>query len=195
MLAIQCVRMYWRKDNRNPAGAVMRRDYIKPTRIDSCIKLDSKDGNCFLQKRSYIQKESIYEGDDYNKGVYLSNLFDIKVPGIEVFYDDESYVVKWHSLENGYQPVRTGYNEDFNNPQSICMGKRIKNVTAFTLSKGEAGRLQYNYRYTSDYGQHYEQFTIYILHTDKLEHNSFVKATYSKQYDEMEDFFRNEKCS
>ena len=30
MLAVQIVKMYWKKENRTPEGSIMRRDYYKP---------------------------------------------------------------------------------------------------------------------------------------------------------------------
>ena len=61
--------------------------------------------------------------------------------------------------------------------------------TAFYLKEGESGVLKYNYRYVSSYGQHYEQYLVYVINTDKLEPDSFIKATYEKSYVEMADLF------
>jgi hypothetical protein len=138
--------------------------------------------------RKYLLEQNIAEQN--NKGVYLSSVDDIIIPGLEILNENDSYRIKWHTLQYGYQPVRIGYNEDFNNPKSDFKGQRIKNETAFVLQQGEAGLIQYNYRYSDGYhGQHYEQFCIYMLHTNQLEHNSFVNALYEKKYEEMADLF------
>jgi hypothetical protein len=152
--------------------------------VNACGSTDAKRTE---RIHKYLLEQNIAEKN--NKGVYLSSVEDIIIPGLEILNENDSYRIKWHTLQRGYQPVRTGYNEDFNNPKSVCKGQRIKNETAFVLQQGEAGLIQYNYRYTSYHGQHYEQFCIYMLHTNQLKHNSFVNALYEKRYEEMADLF------
>lgn len=188
MLAIQCIRMYWEKENRSAKGAVMRRDYFKPVQIESDVKLKSEGCDYFFQKRWYIQTDQIYKDTEYNriyknryinadgpteakreerirrylleqniseqnnKGIFLSVAEDVEIPGIEIIKEEASYRIKWYSLQHGYQPVRTGYNEDYDQVNTVCQGKRIKCETAFILKMGEAGRVQYNYRCTNNYG-------------------------------------------
>ena len=86
-------------------------------------------------------------------------------------------------MESGYKPERKGVHR-----YRIIAGEHdrpdLRCDTAFFLKKNEAGILKYNYRYTSTHGQHYEQFYVYVLNTDKLESDSFVKADYTKLYDE-----------
>ena len=225
MLAIQYTRMLWRKENRTPEGAVARREYFKPIRIEDEVQLDSAEsdsgGEIFLQKRWYIQSDKIYPYFEYNrlfrtppiktsepreeslrkylmeqnrkenvdKGIFLSDVKDVDIPGIEIKAVDEGYEVIWYSLSNRYHPVRTGYNQKYHVKGSSAQGKRVKCETAFVLKKGEAGVVKYNYRYTSYSGQHYEQFCIYFVNVEEIKHDSFVKADYAKVYDEMVDLF------
>ncbi|MBR1852404.1 MAG: hypothetical protein IJ794_04390 [Lachnospiraceae bacterium] len=225
MLAIQYTRMLWRKENRTPEGAVARREYFKPIRIEDEVQLEGAEGDSgggiFLQKRWYIQSDKIYPYSEYNRllrtppiktyelreeslrkylmehnrrekedrGLFLLDVKDVDIPGIEIKVLDEGYEIIWYSLEKRYQPVRTGYNQKYHVKGSTAQGKRLKCETAFVLKKGEAGVVKYNYRYTSYSGQHYEQFCIYFVNVDELRRDSFVKADYTKVYDEMADLF------
>ncbi len=218
MLAIQCVNMYWTKENRTPEGSVMRKAYYAPTLIDSSVALDKDNAEYFLQKRFYIQKDKIYTTTEYNRlygnryinakgsteaqekekkrkylldqnrmeqenlGSFYSDVDTIQIPGIEILKEEDAYRIRWYSLEHGYQPVRRGYDEK-------GWSRDIKCETAFILDKGEAGKIEYNYRYTGYYGQHYEQYCVYFINTEQITHDSFVKANYEKVYSELADLF------
>jgi len=202
MLAIQCIKMYWTKENRTPKGSVMRKEYYFPEQIDSSVLLEPNESDCFVQKRFYTQMDKVYISTEYNKlfgnrnntekdnlGIFLSDVKDVEIPGIEIVKEDDDYRIRWYSLENGYQPVRKGYNEVYNLKNCKCSGKQIKCETAFVLHKGEAGKIEYNYRYTSYHGQHYEQYCIFFVNTECLTYSLFVKAKYEKTYSEMADLF------
>ena len=59
--------MYWEKDNRSPEGAVGRREFFRPAKIEDTVDLGMKDKEVFLQKRWYIQTDKVYSYTDYNK--------------------------------------------------------------------------------------------------------------------------------
>lgn len=189
MLAVQIVKMYWKKENRTPQGSIMRRDYYKPVRIKESVPLDSKDAMVFVNWRDYIQTDKVYPTTDYYEGSFYSDLTEVDIPGIEIVKEDDAYRIKWYSFENGYQPVRKGYNEDYNLKGAKNQGKRICCETAFVLNKAEAGKVLFNYRYTGYYGQHYEQYCMYFLNIDCLTHNAFVQAEYTYEYDRLDDLF------
>lgn len=225
MLAIQCIKMYWTKENRTPEGSLARKEYYRPGKIDTSVNLEPNESEYFVQRRLYIQTNQVYSNTDYNKlfgnryinavgpteaeqqerkrrflleqmnaekdnrGLFYADAREIEIPGIEIIKEDENYRIRWYSLENGYHPVRTGYNEEFHLKDTKCFGKRIKCETAFVLKKGESGKIEYNYRYSSYHGQHYEQYCIYFVNTDELMHSSFVKADYEKEYMELADLF------
>lgn len=67
MLAIQCIKMYWTKENRTPQGSVMRRTYYAPAPIDASVILESNDAECFVQRRLYVQTDKVYTHTDYNR--------------------------------------------------------------------------------------------------------------------------------
>lgn len=117
-----------------------------------------------------------------NTGLFYSDVEAINIPGIKVVKEADVYRIRWYSLEHGYQPVRKGYNEQ-------RLGRNIRCETAFVLEKGESGKIEYNYRYTSYHGQHYEQYCIYFIHADNITYHSFVNANYEKVYTELADLF------
>ena len=114
----------------------------------------------------------------------------IDVSCTDIIKDGDKYIIKWFALEySGYKPTRSGYNEDFGRKGAKAQGKRVLCETAFVLDKGESGKTQFNYRCVSSHGQHYEQYGIYFINTDKLEYNSFQTAKYKYGYSQMADLF------
>ena len=221
MLAIQYIRMQWEKNNRNPQGAVKRRDYYKPHRISENAQL-SADGTAFMQTLSYCQEPGgdIITMDEYmsrkahyfypdgkepdfgsnfahklnlriaeniskRKGKWYDSVEEIVIPSVEIFDSENGYDVYWHFIGMScYLPFRKGYNVNYNRKGSRVKGQRLKCDRAFVLGSGESGVLRYNYRYSHG-AQHYEQYCIYIVNTDRLEYNTFTSADYKKEYNEM----------
>ena len=185
MIAIQYINMRWTKENRNPQSAVERKQYFIPVETTASANIDGSE--VFMQTVKYEQTpEGIYKTEDTCK--YLTKLKDINVPGIKVIKREDSHEVVWYSLAMNYKPERKGVhryrieNSQYDDPELRC-------DTAFYLKEGESGVLKYNYRYVSSYGQHYEQFLVYVINTDKLEPDSFINAVYDKSYIEMADLF------
>ncbi|MCR5166797.1 MAG: hypothetical protein K6C13_06250 [Oscillospiraceae bacterium] len=117
-------------------------------------------------------------------GKWYETAEEIVIPSIEIFGTDEGHEVFWYSMESSYFPFGKGYNVNFDRKGSHVKRKRVKCERAFVVNKGEAGVLRYNYRFSHG-AQHYEQYCIYIVDTDILDHNTFTSADYKKEYDEM----------
>lgn len=178
---------------------LQKRLYIQKDRIYTNTEYNKEFGNRYInsygptdskeqeEKRKFLLEQNKLEKE--NLGLFYSDVNQIEIPGIEIIKEDEKYRIRWYSLEHGYQPVRKGYNETYSLNNAKCFGKRIKCETAFVLEKQEAGKVTYNYRYTSYHGQHYEQYCIYFVHTDKITHDLFVNTKYGKEYVEMADLF------
>ncbi len=113
----------------------------------------------------------------------------IDIPGIIVRKDEENFIIKWYSLDYGAKPVRKGYNIDFADKNSPCKGKRLLCEKAFSLSDGKSGVIDYNYRFSGYHGQHYEQYRIYFVCSERLEYNTFTKAGYEYKYDKTVSLF------
>lgn len=178
---------------------IQKRLYIQTDKVYTDTEYNKKFGNRYINskgpteakeqevKRKFLLEQNNLERD--NLGLFYSDVNSIEIPGIEIVKEENNYRIRWYSLEHGYQPVRKGYNEAYSLKNAKCHGNRIKCETAFVLAKGEAGKITYNYRYTSYHGQHYEQYCVYFVHTDEINHNSFVDAKYEKEYVEMADLF------
>lgn len=185
MIAIQYINMKWTKENRTPQSAVERKQYFVPVETVPSVNIDNNE--VFLQTVKYEQlADGVQKTED--DCVFLPKLKDIAVPCIKVIQRDDCYEIVWYSLGMNYKPERKGVHR-YRIESSNFDNQELRCDTAFFLKKGEAGVLKYNYRYTSYYGQHYEQFLIYVINTDKLEQNSFIRADYNKTYMEMADLF------
>ncbi len=136
----------------------------------------------FLLKLDKLQEQ--------RKGMFYKNISETDISGIDIVDENGKYTIKWLSFElKAFKPIRSGYNEDFNRKGAKAQGKRIMCKTAFILDKGESGKVDFNYRVTGEYGQHYEQYSIYFVNTDKLEYDSFLNGKYQYKYSQMADLF------
>ena len=178
MLAIQLVHMYWTKENRDPESSAERKKYYIPYETyDTSARSD-----IYVQKIQFKQSPKGIVNTE-NRSSCPMKLKEIDIPGIRAIERDDCIEIVFYSLEHGYKPERKGIHR-YRISASQNDDPELRCDTAFFLKKNEAGVLKYNYRYTSMYGQHYEQFYVYVLNTDKLEYDSFVKANYTKTYDE-----------
>ncbi|MBO5088436.1 MAG: hypothetical protein J6C01_07160 [Lachnospiraceae bacterium] len=121
MLAIQCVNMYWTKDNRTPKGSVMRKAYYAPTVIDSSIILEQNNMEYFLQKRFYIQKDKIYTDTEYNR-LYGNRYINAKGP---TKAQEQEKKRKFLLEQNRIERANLGlfYQYRTNHTQFLCKGK------------------------------------------------------------------------
>lgn len=178
---------------------ICERNYIQDDKVYSESDYGKLYGNRYInasgpsismeQERRRMHILKMQNQENKWKGYFVSDVTDIEIPGIIVTEEDGKYRVKWYSFEHGYQPVRTGYNEDYHTRGSVCEGQKILCHTAFTLDEGEGGKISFNYRFTGYSGQHYEQYCIYFLNVEELEQNSFVKSEYQYEYSQLADLF------
>lgn len=178
---------------------VNERDYIQTDKIYLNTDYQMKFGNRFVNASGFPEsavterkRKHILEMQklaDKNEGCFYREGADIDIPGILISEENGAYRIKWYSLENGYAPVRTGYNEDFYVDGAKFSGRNICCRTAFVLENGENGKVEYNYRYSDAGGQHYEHYCIYFLNTDVLKRSSFICANYVKNCIQLEHLF------
>ncbi len=73
MLALQVIRMYWKKPDRSPGGAVIRKGYYHPERVQPEIinKYISADNinDCFLQRSYYRQEGEVITEHQWNRAM------------------------------------------------------------------------------------------------------------------------------
>lgn len=217
MLAIQKIFIRWTKSDRTPEGAAERQRFIRPQRLDDPICSEGNgyfiNEHDYIQlgkiytvfdavdklKESaahpigYIEtaeakRRSLLERN--KRAAVMNGRFtdDIHIPGITVLDENNSFRVRWHSLDSCYRPIRNGHNEEYNDRSSPFCGKNITNETAFVLHEGEAGMVDYNYRYTHE-SQHYERYVVYFVNTPALSANTFTAADYIYRYDQTAVLF------
>lgn len=123
----------------------------------------------------------------------LGSFFDIgrvDIPCVQIIEEpDLCYRVKWFDDRRHGMPKRRGGNEDFRVKGTRLAGQpNTLNETAFILRPGESGILKYNYRYACYDGQWYECYYVYVVNTDRLSHDVFIR-NYTYTYDQLADLF------
>ncbi len=113
----------------------------------------------------------------------------IQIPCVEIKEEADSvYRVKWSDSLHG-KPKRCGGNEDlYRKGTKLCGRVHTCNETAFLLKEKEAGILKYNYRFTGYEGQWYECYYVYLVNTDTLYTDVFLRD-YDFIYDKLADLF------
>lgn len=62
------------------------------------------------------------------------------------------------------------------------------NETTFILEEHQSGKIKWNNRFTFYHGQWYEQYHIYLVNTEQIHENIFVRE-YDFSYQQMADMF------
>lgn len=217
MLAIQEIHISWFKSDRSPEGANERKKYIHPKELNPPLK--TEESTYFINVHDFLQLGKVYSTFEAFDKFYANQQSDhtesaeskrirllernksiarmngqftdsIHIPGIIIQKEDNTFRIKWHSLEKQYEyhPIRNGHNEDYNNPASGFFGKNILCETAFILKDGESGMIDYNYRCTYE-EQHYERFVLYFVNTSSLSTTTFTEADYKYKYDQTAILF------
>lgn len=192
MLAVLLIEMKWYKNDRTPAGAVLRKQFYTPKEIDEGVDLS---GSGIFYKQCYYCQSGDYvitnEGvaDSFKSRCFFYSLDDLNIPCIAISEESEnSYRIKWYDNGQG-MPRRKGGNEDFHKKGARFAGQpNILNETAFVLEEGKSGLLKYNYRYTSYEGQWYKCYYVYIVNEKKLTYDIFLRD-YDYEYDQLADLF------
>ncbi len=219
MLAVQMIQITWTKEHRNPSAAALRRRFFQPHPLADDVNL-AGDG-VFISRQEFVHSgETIIPTSEYVRQLQKQSgkhrsakvLQTIAEPeaafcgnwsSLEKYMDFEHFSilqegdvfrVRWHYDDGKWRkmPIRNGHNEEYYDVNSQFYGKDIRNETAFLLHRGEAGKLQFNYRvafYDYEMRQHYEQYCIYFVHTDTMMHDIFTSADYTHQYDQLAHLF------
>ena len=184
MLCILYLTVTWTKNDRNPKGSLVRKQYIKPYPVDT-FSVSPEDDDIFLTELHYEQ-----HGTEMNlqnsRGTFALN--EINFRNIAIEQEDDSYRIKWHEDEIG-DVRRRGGNEDFKRKGARLRSyPNLMNETAFVLKPGQAGSVCWNNRYTSYYGQKSLHYQIYYINTDSLDVDMFIRD-YDYEYKQLADLF------
>lgn len=136
------------------------------------------------QKMAYLRSQTIKR----EKGAFYPP-DKISIPGMEIIEEaDQCWHIRWFDNGRG-MPRRRGGNEDFGKKGARLAGQpNTLNETAFILRKGDSGILKYNYRFTSYNGQRYECYYVYMVNTDILHRDIFIRQ-YNHEYTQLADLF------
>lgn len=184
MLCILYLSISWTKADRNLQGSLIRKQYIKPYPVDT-YSVPFNDGLVFRTDLHYVQN-----GDKMNleKSNVVLDLQKIDIRNIGIEKEEDSYRIKWHEETVG-DVNRRGGNEDYGRKgASLRSYPNRLNETAFVLSPGQSGVISWNNRFTSYYGQKYEQYQAYFINTNSIDVNMFVRE-YDFEYKQLADLF------
>lgn len=147
-------------------------------------------GKAFTGSEEHEQKMARYrnQGIQRDKGAFYQ-LDQLDIPCVAIQEEaGKCYRVKWFDDGRGL-PKRRGGNEDFRVKGAKLAGRpNSRNETAFVLQEGESGILKYNYRCTYYCGQWYECYYVYVVNTDVLSSDVFIRD-YTYCYDQLADLF------
>lgn len=118
------------------------------------------------------------------KGAFYT-MEKVEIPCVTIAREQgDSYRIRWFDDEKG-MPRRKGRNEEFYRKGSRLAGRsNVLNETAFILEPGQSGLLKYNYRYTSYHGQWYRCYSIYLVNTQELVQDIFMR-NYTFEYRQL----------
>lgn len=147
-------------------------------------------GAAFTGEKEHEQKMARYRNERIRreKGAFYS-LDKVDIPCVEIIEEaEQSYRIKWFDDGRG-MPKRRGGNEDLYVKGAKLQGRpNTLNETAFILREEESGVLRYNYRLTYYSGQWYECYYVYIVNTQELLPDVFIRK-YTYDYDQLADLF------
>ncbi len=170
-------------------GGIVTGDAEASRRLDRRM-YESNKGMPFTGTDQWEQRAARLRNQSVSreKGAFYP-LDKLDIPNVEVMEEPgQHYRVKWFDSGRG-MPRRRGGNEDLYKKGARLAGNpNICNETAFVLTLGQAGLLKYNYRLTSYDGQWYECYYVYVVNTEELKRDVFLRD-YDFVYDQLADLF------
>ena len=163
MLLIQDICLSWGKNERSSACARMRAEFPMVYTLDNLPNMFH--GDVIVHRLNFWQRGSMFEtshmGDAYRFQFY-SSVQDLNLTNLSIRLDSEDYEVTFFYDEHrSGQPIRRGHNKDYHVIDSLLYCHDILNETAFTLKRGQYGRIIWNERETNyDTGEWYYQLHI-----------------------------------
>lgn len=163
MLLVQDICLSWGKDERSSVYAKMRAGFSGVYLLDKLP--DTLHGDVFVHRLSFWQKGTGFQAlcvdDAYRFQVY-SSAQDLNLTNLSVRLDMERYEVTFFNDERrSGRPARRGHNKDYHNIDSPLYHHDMINETAFSLGRGQYGRVIWNERKTDrDTGEWYYQLHI-----------------------------------
>lgn len=166
MLLVQDICLSWGKKERSSAYAKLRAEFPIVYLFDKLP--DTFQGDVIVRRLNFLQKgtmfQNLYMNDVYRLQFY-SSVQDLNLTNLSIRSNVESYEVAFfYDERRSGQPVRRGHNKDYHNIDSLLYHHDILNETAFSLKRGQYGRVIWNERKIDyDTGKWYYQWHIINL--------------------------------
>lgn len=159
----------------------LKKEYINKTKNKPFTQSEEREQH-YLYMCSSIYKE--HEGT-------FQKISEIDIPCISIIPENEDkYMIKWFDFRRGAF-IRRGGNEDLYNPMSpLCGQPNILNETAFILNSNQSGKLEYNYRFTTQFDlvHYYRHYCVYMVNTPKITRDIFLRD-YDFNYKQIDRLF------
>lgn len=168
MLLVQDICLSWGKEERGSVYAKKRAEFPMAYSLDKLP--DTLHGDVIVHHLDFWQRDAMFQtlhrSDAYRFQFYTS-IQDFNLTNLSIRLDSDNYEVTFFYDENrSGRPIRQGHNKDYHNIDSLLYRHDILNETAFSLKRGQYGRIIWNERKIDyDTGEWY-----YQLHVNNLLH-------------------------
>lgn len=166
LLLVQDISLSWGKRERGSAYARARAEFPAVYLLDKLP--DAFHGDVIVHRLDFMQKDTLFQplqrSDAYCFQVY-SSVQDLNLTNLSVQADMESYEVTFfYDARRSGRPTRQGHNKDYYNMDSSLYRHDVLNETAFSLGRGQYGRVIWNERKIDcDTGEWYYQWHVINL--------------------------------
>ncbi len=166
MLLVQEISLSWGKRERGSAYARARAEFPAACSLDKLP--EAFHGDVIVHHLDFMQKETMFQplprSDGYRLQIF-SSVQDLNLTNLSVQADMEGYEVTFfYDARRSGRPARRGHNKDYRNMDSPLYRHDVVNETAFSLGRGQYGRVIWNERKIDcDTGEWYYQWHVVNL--------------------------------
>ncbi len=191
MLLVQDICLSWGKKERSSVYAKKRAEFPIVYSLDKLP--DTFHGDVIVHRLNSWQRGSMFRNlrmSDAYRFQFYTSVEDLNLTNLSIRLDSESYEVTFfYDERRGGQPIRQGHNKDYHNMDSLLYRHDILNETAFSLKRGQYGRIIWNERQKDyDTGEWYYQMHVSnLLHypEKKLKTDIFLTRRPDFEYKQM----------
>ena len=166
MLLIQDICLSWGKNERSSVYAKTRAEFPVVYSLDKLP--DMFHGDVMVYRLDFWQRGTMFRTShmtDAYRFQFYTSVKDLNLTNLSIQSDAENYEVTFFYDEHrSGEPVRQGHNKDYHNIDSLLYRHDILNEAAFSLERGQYGRVIWNERKINyDTGEWYYQWHIINL--------------------------------
>lgn len=191
MLLIQDICLSWGKQERNSGSAKRRTEFPAAYSLDHVPGV--MQGEVLVNRLNFRQRGTEFQASNQDACRYqfYPSVKDLNLTNLSI--QSEPYGCKavfFYDERRSGQPVRRGHNKDYGNADSWLYRHDILNENAFSLKKGQYGRVIWNERITGWEEWYYQLHIINLLYSDKMpEADIFLNGKPDFEYKQMAELY------